>query len=560
MNRAHTTYSGLREVADQAGGIGPSAKPGSGFSYSDADTETLAAIVAQVSGKPAEQFIQERLLDPLSMADTYCVLQKDKPRRDRVSSNYAGIPAVWHKYWDDQSPPFFPYFLGAAAAYSTTSDYARFLAMLIDKGKVGTKRILSEAAVERIIKPTVEMRVPGSSEPYPTSLPGYRIFYGEHMMIYEDGKPRAAGALPAFGHSGSDGTFAWAFPEQDLIVLYFTQARGGLSGFDIEAMIAPLIGLAPQSQPKRLPVEKLKSYLGCYQYAERGPYAYVTLQGPRLAVDFGSAGLMVLRWPNEKGEWRDSQQFNRSIRFQTDADGRVMSLTVPQGGKEYTFKRCTVPDGLPSVAQLMTEIQSKQGNAATLKSLQLTGTLTVQSKVFGQVTQAADGTERFRQEVVGSDSKDIIITVGDQAWRKYSDGASFEKLDRMLKEENFIKNPFVRLEDWRRTFKSIEVIRKDRLGDEEVWVLRMKGDFFPPLTRYVSVRTGLLLREDSWITAKGLGTYPRTNTYEDYREVAGVRLPFRFITESPLTGKQILQITDAKANPSLPQEMFSVSR
>jgi hypothetical protein len=176
------------------------------------------------------------------------------------------------------------------------------------------------------------------------------------------------------------------------------------------------------------------------------------------------------------------------------------------------------------------------------------------------VTQAADGTERFRQEVVGSDSKDIIITVGNQAWRKYSDGASFEKLDRMLKEENFIKNPFVRLEDWRRTFKSIEVIRKDRLGDEEVWVLRMKGDFFPPLTRYVSVRTGLLLREDSWITAKGLGTYPRTNTYEDYREVAGVRLPFRFITESPLTGKQILQITDAKANPSLPQEMFSVSR
>ncbi|HEY7544156.1 MAG TPA: serine hydrolase domain-containing protein, partial [Blastocatellia bacterium] len=347
MNRAHTTYSGLREVADQAGGIGPSAKPGSGFSYSDADTETLAAIVAQVSGKPAEQFIQERLLDPLSMADTYCVLQKDKPRRDRVSSNYAGIPAVWHKYWDDQSPPFFPYFLGAAAAYSTTSDYARFLAMLIDKGKVGTKRILSEAAVERIIKPTVEMRVPGSSEPYPTSLPGYRIFYGEHMMIYEDGKPRAAGALPAFGHSGSDGTFAWAFPEQDLIVLYFTQARGGLSGFDIEAMIAPLIGLAPQSQPKRLPVEKLKSYLGCYQYAERGPYAYVTLQGPRLAVDFGSAGLMVLRWPNEKGEWRDSQQFNRSIRFQTDADGRVMSLTVPQGGKEYTFKRCAVPDDLP---------------------------------------------------------------------------------------------------------------------------------------------------------------------------------------------------------------------
>lgn len=561
MNRAHTTYSGLREVADQAGTVGPSLKPGSGFSYSDADTETLASIVAQVSGKPAEQFIQERLLDPLSMSDTYCVLQKDKPRRDRLSSNYAGSPTTWHKYWDDEAPPFFPYFLGAAAAYSTTSDYARFLAMLIDRGKVGTKRILSEAAVERAIKPIVEMRTPSTTDPYPTRLPGFRVFYGQHMMVYDDAKPRAAGALPAFGHSGSDGTFAWAFPKHDLIVLYFTQARGGLSGFEIEAMIAPLIGQELKPQPARLPVEKLKPYTGCYQYAEgAGSYAYVTLQGSRLAVDFPGSGMIVLRWPNAKGEWPDSQQFNRSLRFQTDMDGRVTSMTVPEGGKEYIFKRLAAPSDLPTVDQLMTEIRSKQGNVAALNSLQLTGTLTVQSKVYGQVTQSAEGIERFRQEIASGDNKDIIITAGARGWRKYSDGASYEKLDRLLGEENLLKNPFTRLNDWRRSFKSVEIIRKDRIGDEDAWVLRLKGEFFPVLTRYVSVRTGLLLKEDTWITAKGLGTFPRTNRYEDYRDVAGVRLPFRMITESPITGKQVLQITDAKANPQLSAEMFSVSR
>ncbi len=561
MNRAHTTYSGLREVADQAGTIGPSMKPGSGFSYSDADTETLAAIVAQVSGKPAEQFLQERLLDPLSMSETYCVLQKDRPRRDRVSSNYAGIPATWHKYWDDEAAPLFPYFLGAAAAYSTTTDYARFLAMLIDKGKVGTKRILSEAAVERAIKPIVAMRTPGTTNPYPTRLPGFRAFYGQHMMVYDDGNPRAADALPAFGHSGSDGTFAWAFPKHDLIVLYFTQARGGLSGFEIEAMLAPLIGLESEPQPNRLSVEKLKPYTGCYKYAEgAGAYAYVTLQGSRLAVDFSGGGMIVLRWSNAKGEWGDSQRFDRSLSFQTDMDGRVISMTVPEGKKEYVFKRLAAPDNIPTVDQLMVEIRSKHGNVAALRSVQLAGTLTVQSKVVGQVTQSAEGIERFRQEIVLSDGNDIIITANRQAWRKYVEGASYEKLDRLLAEENLLKNPFTRLEDWRRSFKSIEIIRKDRIGDEDVWVLRMKGGFLPALTRYVSVRTGLLLREDVWITAKGLGTFPRTNTYEDYRDIAGVRLPFRMITESPVTGKQVLQITDAKANPQLPAEMFSVSR
>jgi hypothetical protein len=32
--------------------------------------------------------------------------------------------------------------------------------------------------------------------------------------------------LPRFGHGGSDGTIAIAFPEADAMVLYFTQSRG----------------------------------------------------------------------------------------------------------------------------------------------------------------------------------------------------------------------------------------------------------------------------------------------------------------------------------------------
>jgi hypothetical protein len=45
----------------------------------------------------------------------------------------------------------------------------------------------------------------------------------------------------AFGHSGSDATYAWAWPEQELMVLYFTQSRGSVTMSRMEAVIDSLL-------------------------------------------------------------------------------------------------------------------------------------------------------------------------------------------------------------------------------------------------------------------------------------------------------------------------------
>ena len=47
---------------------------------------------------------------------------------------------------------------------------------------------------------------------------GVRVGYGYGWRVDEDG---------TFGHTGSDGTAAWVDPNQDLIVLVFTQNPGG---------------------------------------------------------------------------------------------------------------------------------------------------------------------------------------------------------------------------------------------------------------------------------------------------------------------------------------------
>ena len=110
------------------------------------------------------------------MRDTFLVLGENTLATHQTShcrqSRNAGT-----KYWDHEEKPFFPFFLGAAAAYSTTSDYAKFLSLWLDHGKIGDRRLLSEAAVQRALLPAFAMLSPGSNNPYPTAVNPLKPFY-----------------------------------------------------------------------------------------------------------------------------------------------------------------------------------------------------------------------------------------------------------------------------------------------------------------------------------------------------------------------------------------------
>ena len=117
----------------------------------------------------------------------------------------------------------------AQGFYSTTADYARFLAMVMDGGVVDGTQLLSKAAITRMLTPV-------SKSTIPTGFAGLRSSYGQLMHLYHKD-----GEVIAFGHSGSDGTYAWAWPARDLMVLYFTQSRGSITMNRMEAVIDSLI-------------------------------------------------------------------------------------------------------------------------------------------------------------------------------------------------------------------------------------------------------------------------------------------------------------------------------
>ncbi len=213
------SYGSLREVVDAVGAAGPQHPPGGDYRYSDVGSATLGAVVEQVSGMPVERFIESRILEPLGMVDTHTRFSIDAPWADRMNSTYRRSDGSdWTKYWDNTREQRFPFFRASGGLYCTTLDYARFLAAFMDGGMAGGTRILSEASVGEALSPGP-----------------YNPEYGLHWML-----PRMSDLedVKVFGHGGSDGTIAYAIPELDFMVLYFTQSRGNrtLQAFVREAL------------------------------------------------------------------------------------------------------------------------------------------------------------------------------------------------------------------------------------------------------------------------------------------------------------------------------------
>ncbi len=71
--------------------------------------------------------------------------------------------------------PLYPFAWGSQTVYSTTTDYAKFLKMMMNGGRVGDRQLLSPAAVARMLEPVSQMKMMGSDDTAPTGFQGLEV-------------------------------------------------------------------------------------------------------------------------------------------------------------------------------------------------------------------------------------------------------------------------------------------------------------------------------------------------------------------------------------------------
>ncbi|MBN2326626.1 MAG: beta-lactamase family protein [Candidatus Omnitrophica bacterium] len=336
-------YDSLLSLANATGEMGPQFEPDSKFWYSDAGTEVVGAIVEQISGQRLDHFITKNLLQPLGMDDSFSTSPNgdDDPRWDRMASAYFGAPENWTPFWNPEGKQtFYTFPLGSQSIYSTPVDYAKFLAMWMDEGlALDGQRILTREAVKRTLTPASIMSQLGSNDPMPSGFDGLRVYYGQMSILYCPSEGDDQSTPIIIGHSGSDGTWAWAWPEQDLIVLYFTQSRGQATGIRLETILDQYIihdGEAPYIPDEYAP------YIGSYKGTStpfRDKIFKIDVLHNKMALNISGYPFFQLKDSDSQGRWYAEAIPSVMVKFEKNANGEISVMRFYDSGQSFRFEK-----------------------------------------------------------------------------------------------------------------------------------------------------------------------------------------------------------------------------
>ena len=210
-------------------------EPGTKWAYCNAGIDTLGRIVEVVSGEGFEAFLKKRVFDPLAMTDTIFYPTADQMKRLAITYNKKDAALVAEPFSLIGLPRDAKHPIPAGGLISNAGDLAKLYRMMLNKGELNGKRILSEKAVAEMTKTQTGDIKTGFVE-------GMSFGYGWAVVKEPKGVTEAL-SPGTFGHGGAFGTQAWVDPKQDVFVILLIQ-RTGLPNADASAMRKTLQDLA----------------------------------------------------------------------------------------------------------------------------------------------------------------------------------------------------------------------------------------------------------------------------------------------------------------------------
>jgi CubicO group peptidase (beta-lactamase class C family) len=211
------TPSGLLATSmDALGKLPLMHQPGERFTYG-LSVDVLGRLIEVLSGQSLDQFLRQRLFEPLGMKDTYFYLPADKQAR---------LVELYTEDANKQTVPMMPqgrmipnypkakgtYFSGGAGLSSTIDDYAHFLQMMLDNGRYNGRQLLKPATVALITQ----------NQMGTVSQGGNKFGLGFSITTPQNAKVPGLSA-GSYEWGGIFGTTYWVDPQQKLVALVYTQ-------------------------------------------------------------------------------------------------------------------------------------------------------------------------------------------------------------------------------------------------------------------------------------------------------------------------------------------------
>ncbi|MES2054716.1 MAG: serine hydrolase domain-containing protein [Pseudomonadota bacterium] len=296
--------------------------PGSEISYSNYGAALAGYIVERVSGEPYPDYVEKHIFRPLGMMTTTFREPLTGAMRDHMATGYVvkdgRFSATPFEYYSLVMP--------AGSASATAPDMARFMLALLNKGQLGTARILTPASVAFLESNSI------ANAPHLAGM-------AHGFMVHREAGPRVV------GHGGNTMDFHSNLsiaPAADFgFFMSFTGGTGSYLG-RTELSDAIMGKLFPQKPAPRWTGTEPSPPLGAYRTNRRDYATPVEPEGD-LKVSMPSAHIVLVENGGRKTSWeqvgpglyelvtgaRDGGPYDRLEFYGTPQDPRLSFAAQP---------------------------------------------------------------------------------------------------------------------------------------------------------------------------------------------------------------------------------------
>jgi CubicO group peptidase (beta-lactamase class C family) len=352
----------------------PSQPIRTGFLYNNLMYVSAGYIIELQSGKTWEEFVQERIFDPLKMERTFFTV------REMVADPDHGVP--YNEKRDTTTLYEIPIYEDKAAVgpagsvISNVNDMSKWLIALMNGGMYEGKQVIPEATLKETLTPSIALPNTGlESKGYKEALNSvygmgrWTVSYRGHLLAYHGGDLPGFHSQISMMPTDSIGVIVFVIGDQSYplynTITYNVYER--LLGMDLTPWSER--NLADRDKGKAVgkegrskagsdrvagagPSHKLADYAGEYEHPAYGIMKINLKEKDSLQFDFHNIVLPLSHYHYDRFDTPNDEEYGLwSLNFMTNPAGEVSSLVVSVDEGQVTFTRRADP-GLSDPAVL----------------------------------------------------------------------------------------------------------------------------------------------------------------------------------------------------------------
>lgn len=262
---------------------------------------------------------------------------------------------------------------------------------------------------------------------------------------------------------------------------------------------------------------------------------------------------------------------NYSLKVKRNADNKIDSVVVSQPEGEFEFKKKEGKSAQPDITtdELIAKVIEAAGGEENLRKINSR----ITTSEINLIHQGVKGTTiSYAKTPNKTASETTMIALGKTIAKgfEYFDGqnseesytfAPSEKLSGKRLADTKLNADFYSLLNLKKNYKKIEIKGIEKVGEEDCYAVEFTPEIGTKLTDYYSTKTFLHLKRLAVVSSSTSNQdLPFTVIYSDYREIDGLKLPFKIVNTSISMGDIVTTVKSYQHNVPINDKIFATRK